>query len=305
MPADSPGLHHVTSLVADAQDSVDFYTGVLGLRLVKHTVNQKDMLTRHLFYGNEAGEPGTVYTCFPYPNEVPARPGKPSVPAAMFAVPQGNLDFWRDRLDDHDISHETRERLDETALRFADPAGTTLELVAAESPVEPWAATVPDEHAIRGFHGVTTLPADPYATASTLETFGFALDAEDGDRVRYRAPGDRATVVDVLNRKAGYGREGVGSIQHVALRVPGRDDLMDYHDLLRERDLRVSRIRDRRYFESLYVRDPGGILWELATETPGYTLDEPRSDLGGSFVLPEFFADDRDLIESQLPDLET
>ncbi|MEE6210950.1 VOC family protein [Salarchaeum sp. III] len=305
MPADTPGIHHVTSLVADAQESVDFYTDVLGLRLVKHTVNQKDMLTRHLFYGNGTGEPGTVYTCFPYPNEVPARPGKPSVPAATFTVPAESLDFWRDRLDDRDIEHETRERLDETALRFADPAGTTLELVEAEAPVEPWTASVPDEHAIRGFHGVTVLPADPYATASTLETFGFSLDAEDGERVRYRAPGDRATVVDVLNRGAEYGREGVGSIQHVALRVPSRDDLMEYHDLLRERDLRVSRVRDRRYFESLYVRDPGGILWELATETPGFTRDEPTEELGESFVLPEFFADDRDLIESQLPELET
>jgi glyoxalase family protein len=301
MLTDTPGIHHVTSMVGDPQANLDFYADVLGLRLVKRTVNHEDVLRYHLYYGNGAGDLGTIYTCFPYPEEPPGRRGRPSITAAAFAVPPSSLDFWQGRLADRGIDPERRERLGESLLRFEDPAGTRLELVAADSPVEPWAdGSVPADRAIRGIHGVTTHPVDPYQTASVLETLGLEQVAESEDRVRYRAPGDHATVVDLLDREGSFGREGVGSIHHVALRVDG-DNLRDWHDLFRERDVRVSRIRDRHYYRAIYVREPGGILIELATESPGFTIDEDADNLGESLVLPPWAEEDRAMIEGQLP----
>jgi len=309
MLTDTPGIHHVTGLAADAQHNLDFYAGVLGLRLVKRTVNQEDMLRYHLFYGNETGEPGTVFTSFPYPNEPPGRVGRPQISAVAFAVPPDSLSYWRDRLESRGVDTEEAERFGDPVLRFEDPDGTRVGLVATDAPVEPWTGGgVPEEHAIRGIHGVSVLPTNPYATGALLDTLGFELIAEEqsGDetRIRYRAGGDRATVVDVLDASAGFGREGTGSIQHVAVRVASADELYEWHSLLRERDYDVSRVRDRYFFHSLYVRDAGGILFELATEKPGLTRGEDAAELGESLALPDRFEDDRDLIESQLEGLE-
>ncbi|WP_440990803.1 VOC family protein [Haloarchaeobius baliensis] len=323
MLTDSPGIHHVTAIVGDPQANVEFHVGVLGLRLVKRTVNYENMLAYHLYYGNRTAEPGTVLTCFPYPNDVPARLGKPQWESVGFAVPPGSLDFWAEHLDDHDVECSGPvERFDERLLRFTDPADTRIELVETDSPVDPWTdGAVPADHAIRGVHGVTALSANPYATAGMLDTLGFDMvgeehepadDGGDGDaadagsdatRVRYRADGDHATVVDVLDRPADYGREGIGTVQHVAVRVESVDELYEWHSLFRERDFDVSRVRDRNYFHSLYVREPGGVLFELATETPGLTVDEDIETLGESLVLPDWFEEDRELIESQLPPL--
>ena len=304
MLTDTPGIHHVTSMVGDPQANIDFYADVLGLRLVKRTVNHEDVLRYHLYYGNATGDLGTIYTCFPYPNEPPGRRGRPGIDAAAFAVPPGSLDFWADRLATHGVDAERRERFGESLLRFEDPAGTRLELVAVDAPVDSWqAGPVPTEHGIRGLHGVTTHPVDPYQTASVLETLGLEQVAESDDRVRYRAPGDHATVVDLLDREGEFGREGVGAIHHVALRVAD-DELREWHDLFRDRDVRVSRIRDRHYYRAIYVREPGGVLIELATESPGLTVDEDAADLGGSLVLPPWAEEDREMIEEQLPPIE-
>ncbi|MFC4451794.1 VOC family protein [Halorussus aquaticus] len=307
---DSPGVHHVTSIVGDPQRNVDFYADVLGLRLVKRTVNYEDMLRYHLYYGNGTGDLGTLLTCFPYPNDVPGRLGKPQISGVSFAIPPGSVPYWTDRLGARGVEVTgPRRRFDETVLRFEDDAGTPVELVTADSPVEPWTGgSVPADAAIRGIHGVTLLPTNPYTTASTLETLGFDLVGEerDGDanRIRYRASGDHANVVDVLDRSASFGREGIGTIHHVAVRVASEEQLYEWHDLFRERDYDVSRVRDRHYFHSLYVREPGGILFELATESPGLTADEDPATLGESLVLPDWFEEDRDLIERQLPPVE-
>ena len=335
MLPDATGIHHVTSMVGDPQANVDFYADVLGLRLVKQTVNYEDVLRHHLYYGNGTGDLGTLYTCFPYPNEPPGRRGPPQLTATAFAVPTDAVGYWRDRLEDRGVDVQRRERFDDVVLRFADPAGTRLELVAADSSVEPYGdGTVPSDVAIRGIHGVTALPVDPFQTASVLETLGFENRGQDGHRVRYAVDGSHATVVDVLDRGhddanaegddaagrgdddqtaegdptdgnapafGGFGREGVGTVHHVAVRVPDEDALFAYHDLFRERDVSVSRVRDRHYYRSLYVREPGGILFELATEAPGVTDDEPASALGRKLVLPPWAEDDREMIESQLP----
>jgi glyoxalase family protein len=318
MLTDTPGIHHVTSLVEGAQRNLDFYVGVLGLRLVIRTVNQEDMLRHHLFYGNEAGDPGTVLTCFPYPNEQPGRVGKPQISAMAFTVPPGSLSYWQNRLGNEGVSVSGPiEQFGDRVIRFEDPDGTRVELVEGDSPMDPWTGgPVPAEHAIRNVHSVTVLPLNPYTTAGLLETLGFELEPEEpnvswdasdgatdepaGTRIRYRAGGDYANVVDIVDRQAEFGREGTGSIQHFAVRAESVDELYEWHDLFRERDYDVSRVRDRYFFHSLYVRDPGGIPVELATERPGLAADEDVEDLGESLVLPDQFEEDRELVGDQL-----
>jgi glyoxalase family protein len=302
---DTPGIHHVTGIVRDAQSNVDFYAGALGLRVVRETVNQNDVTTRHLFYGDDRGSPGTTLTFFPYPAEDDGRVGRPQLATASLVVPEGSLGFWHDRLTGRGVDVEGPvERFDERLLRVADPDGTRLELVAGESPADPaTTGRVPTRHAVRGLHGVTALPTDPFRTASLLETLGFDLTGQEGDRVRYRAPGDRATVVDLLDREAPFGREGAGSLHHVAVRVDDEAALYDWHDLLRGRGYDVSRVTDRHFFHSLYVREPGGILFELATERPGLVDAAGATGDDGSLFLPPPFEADREMIRGQLPPL--
>jgi glyoxalase family protein len=321
MLEDTPGIHHVTGIVGDAQRNLDFYAGVLGLRVVKRTVNHEDVLRHHLYYGNGDGSLGSLFTAFPYPGDPPGRVGKPQVAAIGFVVPPDSLGYWADRLGSHGVEvADPERRFDERVLRVEDPDGTRVELVAGESSLDPWTGgPVGVESAIRGIHGVTVLPVNPYATASTLETLGFDLVGEerepgtvadgDGDpapgtRVRYRASGEAATVVDVLDRDAPYGREGPGTLHHVAVRVGDEAELFEWHDLFRERDYAVSRVRDRYYYRSIYVRGPGGILFELATEGPGLSVDEPVESMGESLALPDWAEEDRGMIESQLPALD-
>lgn len=306
MLSDTPGIHHVTGIVRDATQNVDFYTRVLGFRLVKQTVNFNDTFTRHLFYGDETGSVGTVLTFFPYPAEDDGRLGKPQVTTASLCIPPGTVEYWQERLAAHDIDIEGPfERFDETVIRFSDPDGTQLELVTAESSVEPWVdGPVPSHSAVRGIHGVTLLSTNIYVTASVLETLGFELIDQDGDRVRYRVDGEHATSIDLLDRDVEFGREGAGSFHHVALRVPEKEQLYEWHDLFRERGYDVSRVKDRHFFHSLYVREPGGILFELATEGPGLAAQTESDTPGRQLYLPPWLEEDRSMIEDQLPPLE-
>ncbi|TKX75231.1 ring-cleaving dioxygenase [Halorubrum sp. GN11_10-6_MGM] len=321
MLSDTPGLHHVTGIVGDPEAHAAFYGGTLGLRLLRRTVNYEDRLQYHLYFGDATGSPGSVFTAFPDPNADPGRAGKPGYEAVAFAVPPDSLDYWRDRLADLGVEAAPLDpdaRFGDRGLTLADPSGTRVELVeeptggdeAAEGGGrDPWTeGPVPTAHAIRGLYGVTALPADPYGTASVLETLGFEYAAESGDRVRYRAPGDRATVVDILDRDAAYLREGPGTLHHAAVRVADRETLLEWHSLFRERGYDVSRVKDRHFFHSLYVRGPGGLLVELATESstpdgpPGPGLADPEATgHAADLYLPPRFEDDRELIESQLP----
>ncbi len=308
MPSDTPGLHHVTGIVGAAQTAIDWYCGVLGLRLVTQTVNFEDVLQHHLYFGDAAGTPGTVLTHFPDPHGDPGRVGKPQVESVAFVVPADALEYWYTRLTDHDIAVEgPLERFDERVLEFEDPAGTRIELVAGPpipEGIEPRTdGPVPTDRAIRGLYGVATLSVNPYATAGMLETLGFEYETERDGRIRYRAPGDRAGVVDVLDRDTPFGREGQGTLHHVAVRVETEDDLHEWRALFDDRDDDVSRVKDRHFFHSLYVREPGGILFELATETGGVAASSGSDRPGESLYLPDWFERDRDLIESQLPEL--
>ncbi|WP_049928298.1 VOC family protein [Halopiger goleimassiliensis] len=309
MLTDTPGLHHVTGIVGDAQSAIDCYGGVLGLHLATATVNFEDVLQHHLYFGDARGTPGTVVTVFPDPHAEPGRVGAPQPTATAFVVPEGSLEYWHERLEARDVAVEgPRDRFGERVLAFEDPSGTGLELVAGPTPpedaIEPWAdGPVPLEHAIRGLHGVTLLSVTPYATASALETLGFEYERESGDRIRYRAPGDRATVVDLLDHDADYGREGPGTIHHVAVRAESEEELAEWRELFADRGYDVSRVKDRHFFHSLYVREPGGILFELATEPDDGVAVRHSDATDVSLFLPDWFEPDRDLIESQLPAL--
>lgn len=307
MTLDTPGVHHVTAVTGESRTNVAFYAGTLGLRFVKRTVNFDEPGTYHLYYGDETGSPGTALTFFPFANSPRGTVGRGQVAEIAFAVPPGSLPFWREHLasTDADVA-VVEERFGEQVLPVRDPDGQPLALVATDdTDVEPWAdGPVPAEHAIRGFAGVTLLSARPSATADVLETLGYERVGSAGDRARYVADGDRATVVDLLEREdPPRGRPGTGTVHHVAFRVPDEETQRAWRDRLREAGLRVTEVKDRQYFRSVYFREPGGILLEIATDGPGFTADEAVEELGEALKLPPWLEDRRGEIESRLDPL--
>ncbi len=300
------GLHHVTAVASDPQRNVDFYTEVLGLRLVKQTVNFDETSTYHLYYGNETGTPGTVLTFFPFEGAHQGRPGKGQATATGFVVPESAVDYWVDRLTAHDVAvDDPVERFDETVVRFEDPDGQPLELVTGETDVEPWAdGPVPVDDAIRGFHGVTLEPLDSEATGTVLETLGYEQVRTEANRVRYRVPGERASVVDLRTDGGERGQPGAGTVHHVAFRTPNDETQDAWRERLSDAGLFVTTQKDRQYFRSIYFREPGGVLFEIATDGPGFTRDESVPALGTNLKLPPWLESDRERLEERLPELD-
>lgn len=307
-----PGVHHITALCGDAQENLDFYVGVLGLRLVKKTVNFDDPTTHHLYYGDRVGHPGTVLTFFPWPQAPGGREGAGMVTRVSFAVPAGSMPRWRDRLNDREVNVDEDERFGEPVLRFSDPHGLSLELVG-RSPTDegsPWTeGPIPGDMAIRGFHA-PTLPVfrEDRVEALFADVFGWTRTGRDGDRVRYRAPGDGVgTEVDLLIRdRHPSGRMGQGSVHHIAFRAADAGAQKGWQSALRERGLQVTEVKDRQYFESIYFRDPdltSGILFEIATDGPGFSADETEEDLGSTLKLPPWLEERRDNLQRALPAL--
>lgn len=306
MPESIPGVHHVTAVGTDPVRNREFYTGTLGLRLVKQSVNQDDTSAYHLFYADHGGAPGTSMTFFPYPGARPGQVGTGQVSTTAFLIPAASVEYWTDRLASADVdADEPIERFDDVVIRFEDPDGLPLELVAREDAPEPDLpeGPVPEEHAIRGFFGVTLALGRAKPVTNLLDEMGFTEAGEDGDRTRYRAEGDLGYAVDVREDPAlPQGRPGAGTVHHVAFRVT-RETQEEWRQTLIDEGLRPTGIIDRTWFESVYVRTPGGILFEFATEEPGYTVDEDLDALGERLVLPEHLEDRRASIESGLPEL--
>ncbi|MGQ4556807.1 VOC family protein [Halobellus sp. GM3] len=309
------GLHHVSAVASDPRENLRFYTEVLGLRLLKRTVNFDDTTTYHLYYGDETGTPGTALTFFPFEGTRQGRPGRGQAVATAFAVPEGSLDYWSDRLRESDAAvHDRRTRFGAAVLPFEDPDGQPLELVEGGvdgSPIEPGGdSPVPEAHGIRGFFGVTLHSAEPAATENVLEVLGLErsgseTEPDDGtERVRYAADGDHATAVDVLHRGPPRGRPGVGTVHHVAFRADDEAEQLAWRERLSEAGQFVTPQKDRQYFRSIYFREPGGILFEIATDGPGFAIDEPVEDLGSALKLPSWLEDDRERIEAALPSLD-
>ncbi|MGB9985907.1 ring-cleaving dioxygenase [Salarchaeum japonicum] len=314
-PPPTPGIHHVTCIAGDPQENLDFWVETLGLRLVKRSINQDDPGTYHFFFADAEGTAGTSMTFFPWEDMRQGKVGSGQVSRTAFRVPEGSLDYWEDRFDDYGVAYEERvERFGETVLPFEDPDGLPVELVATEipddDPVVPWTEFVPGEHAIRGFHSVTLWIADTEPTMELLETMGFERvgreqspdDTPGDERTRFAASGPVGKYVDVLPTIAG-GRQGHGTVHHVAFQTPTDADQSAMRDAVRSRGLSPTGQIDRHWFRSVYFREHGGVLFELATKDPGYDSDEPLSDLGGSLVLPGEFESRREEIEAGLPDV--
>lgn len=307
MTTETSGLHHVTSISSAPQRNVDFYTDVLGLRLVKRTVNFDDKYTYHLYYGDKVGTPGTVLTFFPFEGARQGRVGRGQTSATAFVIPEGSVDYWIDRLESKDIDVDApHTRFSETVVPFHDHDGQPLELVTGTSDIEPWAdGPIPANKAIRGFHSVTLDSLNPEQTGTVLETLGYESTAQDGARKRYEAAGPRASLIDVLDRPdAPRGQQGVGTVHHIAFRTPDTQTQEKWREPLSDIGLHVTPQKDRQYFKSIYFREPGSILFEIATDGPGFTRDESISGLGTELKLPPWLESDRTMLEERLPEIE-
>ncbi|HWR54318.1 MAG TPA: ring-cleaving dioxygenase [Bryobacteraceae bacterium] len=300
------GLHHVTAIAGEPQANIDFYAGVLGLRLIKLTVNYDDPTTYHLYYGDGQGHPGTILTFFPWPGGMRGRIGTGQVTVTSFAVPEHALEYWEKRLRQHAVVwRESRSLLDERALAFEDTDGLQLELVATRdaNPERAWEhGPVPIDFALRGFHHVT-LSEDGYESTAKLltETLGFRLVDTKNNQFRYAvASGGTGTTVDVRCLPDGRsGRVSVGTVHHVAWRTPTDEQQLLWRSALRSYN--VTPVIDRKYFHSIYFREPGGVLFEIATDPPGFTVDEPVNELGSHLLLPPWLEPSRAELEEVLP----
>jgi glyoxalase family protein len=313
-PPAMPGIHHITAICGDPQRNVDFYVGLLGLRLVKRTVNFDDPGSYHLYYGDGLGSPGTIMTFFawilPPTATARGRQGTGQITATAFCIPASSLDFWVDRLAGAGVDFQGPvERFGEPVLSLRDPDDLPLELVAGEAGASPapWRdGPVAMEHAIRRFAGATISLAEPGPTARLLtEAMGFRPSGREGSRSRFQVgEGDDAARIDLLERPGGEpGRVGVGSVHHIAWRAQSAEEQLDWRARLGDAGLQVTPVRDRNYFESIYYREPGGVLFEIATDAPGFTVDESPEELGSRLKLPPWLEVRRDRIEARLPEL--
>lgn len=304
------GLHHITAIAGDAQRNYDFYTKVLGMRLVKKTVNFDDPGTYHFYFGDEIGSPGTILTFFPWPRVKQGQNGAGMATDIGYAVPVDSLEFWEARLDQYQIPHSGQEeRFGEKTLRFADPDGLVLSLIAVQEDGSRKGWQTPEispEHAIRGFHTVTLTLRNNQATASILtELFEYRLVGKEGNISRYQTDAvGQAAFVDLLEwPDAPRGINAGGTNHHVAFRVKDEQALMDIRQKVVARGLHITEKIDRDYFYSLYFREPGGVLFEIATDNPGFAVDESVENLGTSLRLPSRYEEIRERIEEALPEL--
>ena len=298
------GLHHVTAISGPAQRNLDFYTKTLGLRFVKKTVNFDDPGTYHLYYGDATGTPGSVMTFFPWEGMAPGRAGVGETRTTYFAVPEGSLAYWRDRLAAAGVEVGDAPAFDAPSLRIADPDGTGLALIeVAHDAREGYGDAA---HAIHGFGGVELHLSEAGPTAAVLtDLFGYTLTHEDGARTRYVRHGHNgAGVVDILvNPKAPAASMGAGSVHHVAFSVPDRAGQAELRAAIARAGHAVTPVIDRQYFYSVYFRSPGGVLFEVATDEPGFLTDEDAAGLGTALKLPPQHEPLRARIEHTLPPL--
>jgi glyoxalase family protein len=302
-----PGIHHITAITADAQKNMDFYCGVLGLRLVKLTVNFDDPGSYHLYYGDELGRPGTIMTFFAWPGAYRGRIGQPQVTASAFSVPLDSIQYWVGRLKEKNVEAKSEDRFGESVLGFVDPDGMPLEIIGGVNPKgHAWTAgPVPMDHAIHGFHSASISQEGYENTARLLtDVMGFSLVGNEQNRFRYRAGGGDgfASIIDLLCvPDARHGSMGAGVVHHIAFRTKDDAQQRTWHETIAGESFNVSPVMDRTYFHSIYYREPGSVLFEIATENPGFTVDEPAEKLGTKLMLPPWIESRRAEIERALP----
>lgn len=320
MSAHVSGIHHVTAYAHDPQENLDFYTGVLGLRLVKQTVlfnNPSEVFKGptmyHFYYADEVGTPGTVITFKPHHSIQKGQVGRGQVTATAFTIPEGSVGYWEDRLAAAEAVtlYPTTERFGRTVIQFQDHDGQPLELITGSSDVEPWAdGPVPAEHALRGFHGVTIHPDNVQHTAAVLELLGYEQvghepTPQDGDWRRFQRAGtEHGQFIDTYNEPNMHeGSWGYGTVHHVALRADNDEHQQAIREQLIEAGYSPTHMKDRNYFHSIYFRSPNGVNIEIATDNPGFLHDEPVDELGTTLQLPPFLQDRRAEVEAQLADI--
>ncbi len=302
------GLHHVTAIASQPQRNLDFYTEVLGLRFVKKTVNFDDPGTYHFYFGDDTGTPGTILTFFPWPHARRGTVGVGEVSATAFSIPPGSLPYWTERLGSRNTTFDESTRFGVPVLGLADPDGMRLELIEHPEPhagKAPRYSDVPSIHAIQGFYGVTLLQRRIEPTAALLGVMGLEEIARDRDYIRFAPPGDAlGRFVDVLvDRNAQSGRQGAGSVHHIAFRNTDSADQLAWSGKLAPL-VDVTPVQERTYFRSIYFREPGGVLFEMATDNPGFLIDEPIESLGEALRIPEWYEPQRPAIEARLLPLE-
>jgi glyoxalase family protein len=305
-----PGIHHITAIASEPQRNLGFYTDVLGLRLVKLTVNFDDPGTYHFYFADGEGSPGTILTFFPWPGARRGSVGNGQVSAVAFAVPLDSFPFWRERLNDRGVATEDAGmRFGDGVLRFADPDGLPLELIATSTafPAHAWkTGPVPAPRAICGFQGATLAEKSLEETAALLQdSMGLRFLAAEDNRSRYVAgsSGAGSTVDVVCEPSRATGSLGAGTVHHIAWRTPDDGQQKIWREALMNAGYRVTAIMDRCYFHSIYFNEPGGVLFEIATDPPGFLVDEPKEHLGERLMLPKWLEPKRSAIESALPAL--
>ncbi|MCP9200818.1 ring-cleaving dioxygenase [Gramella sp. GC03-9] len=304
------GLHHITAIAGDPQRNYDFYTKTLGLRMVKKTVNFDDPQTYHFYFGDEVGSPGSILTFFPWPNVRQGKDGAGMATEIGYSVPKGSLEFWKDRFEEKNVRHyQITEQFGERKLPFQDPDGLKLSLIEAEHADDRKGyetAEVKTNAALKGFHGVTLSLNNIGATAEILtEVFGYKKERSEGNLTRYKTDSVKnAAIVDLLELPdLPRGLNAGGTNHHVAFRVKDEETLMAIREKVLKKGLQITEKIDRDYFFSLYFREPGGVLFEIATDNPGFATDETVQELGSSLQLPDRYEGAREQIEKALPKL--
>ncbi len=303
MSKKTAGIHHITAIVGHPQENVDFYAGVLGLRLVKQTVNFDDPGTYHLYFGNEGGKPGTIITFFPWANARQGKIGDGQVGVTSYVVPKGAMDFWEQRLAKFGVPATKMERFGEQYLEFDDPHGLHLEIVEREEGEKnTWqVGEIKPEVAIKGFGGATLLSVKPHETAQLLENvMGLQKVGQEGDFIRFQSSADIGNVIDLKLTTIGRGQMGVGTVHHIAWRAKDDEDQLEWQKYVADSGYGVTAVRDRNYFNAIYFKEHGEILFEIATDPPGFAHDESLETMGEKLMLPEQYETHRDQIERAL-----
>lgn len=297
------GIHHITAIGGHPQENVDFYAAVLGLRFVKKTVNFDDPRTYHLYFGNEGGNPGTLITFFPWAGARKGIIGDGQVGVTSYAIPKGAMGFWKERLEKFDIPATKINRFGEQYLAFEDPHGLHLEMVEREEgEINKWTfGEVTPKVAIKGFGGATLFSTQPYKTAELLEkVMGLDKVGEEGNFVRFRSSANIGNTIDLKIIPNVRGRIGVGTVHHIAWRTIDDNDQLDWQQFISANGYRVTPVQDRNYFKSIYFREHGEILFEIATDPPGFTHDESPETMGEKLMLPKQYENLREQLKRHL-----
>jgi len=307
MKKQTAGIHHITAIAGDAQENIDFYSGILGLRFVKKTINFDDPNTYHFYFGNEGGEPGTIITFFPWPGAYRGVIGNGQVGVTTYAIPEGAMDFWEDRLHRFGIDTKKTTRFGELYLQFEDVHGLKLELVErTEGKQNEWEFNgVTKDVAIKGFGGAVLYSGAPGNTQETLtDVMGLEKVAEEGEYIRFRSTGDIGNIIDLKITSSGRGMMGVGTVHHIAWRAKDDADHLDWQTYVRNKGYHVTPVQDRNYFNAIYFREYGNILFEIATDPPGFAHDESFETMGEKLMLPSQYEPYRAQLERSLPKVE-